>query len=304
MKKRWIVLSVIGAVAVLAMVLFRDSCRPVTVSAVTLEPCRVEQTVSCMGVVEVSDAMVVALPMSCVIRQVNVKSGDRVREGDVLAVVDKEATRQMLFDNAALVALAALPEEITATCDATVVEVGAVANQSLEYGTPCAVLAADENMQVRIAIRERDLRIVKQGMSVRITGDGFEKAYYDGKLTEISSTARTDDGGTVVEGLVVLSAGAFDSSLRLGLTAKAAIVTSVTENGYVVPYEAVLSDEAGSFVYVFSDGQAQRQSISVAAQVEDGVLLEDAALAQMQIICDAESIADSGQKVTIRGSDA
>jgi len=301
MKKRWVILSVIGLAIVLTVVLSRVSQRPITVSAITLEPRRVEQTVSCMGVVEVADATVVALPIDCVIQKVNVKVGDRVQKGEVLAVVDKEATRQTLFDSASLMALAALPETVTAPRDGTVMEVGAAAHQILEYGSPCAVLAADEDMQIRIAIRERDLRMVKKGMTVRVTGDGFEKEFYEGILTKISSTARTDDGGTVVEGLVDLSDGAFDPSLRLGLTAKAAIVTAVTENGYIVPYEAVQSDKDGSYVYVLDNGQTRRQEIAVAAQVAEGILLQDASLATEQVISDAQSITASGQKVIIQG---
>ena len=302
MKKRWIFAS-LSAVILLATIFTRTTHRPVEVSALTLEPGRVEQTVSCIGVVEASDTTVVALPITCVISQVNVKSGDRVRKGEVLAVVDKEATGKMLFSTADLMTLAAMTDEITAPCDGTVME-ACTSKQPLEYGTPCALLAADEDLQVRVAIRERELRSVKQGMKVRITGEGFEMPYYEGELVKISSTARTDDGGTVVEGLVTLAEGVFDPSLRLGLTAKAAIVTSVTENGYIVPYEAVLTDEEGSYVYVLNNGQAQRQEIAVAAQVAQGILLGDDSIVSKQIICDAASISDNGQRVTVRGSEA
>ena len=303
MKKRWIILGVIGFVAVLAVVISRRSDQAITVTTITLEPCRVEQTISCTGVVETADATMVMLPINCAFSQVMVKAGDRVSEGDVLAVVDKEATRKSLFDSTALMTLAAMPEEITAPQNGTIMEVKATPHQVLDYGTPCIVMAADEDLQIRIAIREKDLRTLKKGMTVRVTGDGFEKPNYNGELIKISSAARTDEAGTVVEGLVALSDEAFDPSLRLGLTAKAAIVTAVTENGYIVPYEAVQTDEEGSYVYVLNDGQAQRQGITVAAQVAQGVLLTDATLAQKQIVRDAECITNDGQKVTARGSD-
>lgn len=302
MKKRWIFPS-LCIVMLLAAIFFRTSDRPVEVSAITLEPSRVEQTISCMGIVEASDTTAVALPITCVIRQVNVKSGDRVKKGEVLALVDKEATGKTLFSTSELMTLAAIGDEITAPCDGTVIEVCAD-QQALEYGTPCALLAADDNLQIRVAIRERELRSVKQGMTVRITGDGFDRPFYEGELIKISSTARTNEGGTVVEGLVTLADGAFDPSLRLGLTAKAAIVTSVTENGYIIPYEAVLTDKSGSYVYVLENGQAQRQGIKVAAQVAEGILLEDDDIVSKQIIANAESVSSDGQKVTVRGSDA
>lgn len=300
MKKKWMIVSVVGLAVVAAVVFSAFQRRPVTVSAITLQPRRVEQTVSCMGVVETADVTVVALPVECVIQQVHVKAGDRVKKGDPLATVDRDATRQTIYDSVSLMALAALPDTITAPCDGTVMEVGAKTQQVLEQGVPCALLAADEDVQIRVAIRERDLRSVRQGMRVRITGDGFEKAAYEGVLTGISSAARTDESGTIVEGVVTLLEGAVDTSLRLGLTARAAIVTSVTENGYVVPYEAVQSDKQGSYVYVWEDGVARRQAIDVAAQVAEGILLQDATLASSQVIRDAQPITANGQRIVLQ----
>lgn len=301
MKKRWLMWLLIPAVVAFAVWLWMPD-QPITVDSVTLEPRRVEQTVSCMGVVETADSTPVALPLACVIREVKVKVGDRVAEGDVLAVVDKETTRQRLSDATSLMALAAMEEEIVAPNAGTVLDVRAVQGRVLEMGSPCAVLALDEDTQIRIAIRERDLRALKKGMAVRISGDGFDKAAYAGVLSHISSAAISDAAGsTVVEGVVTLSDKEFDPSLRLGLTAKATIVTSVTENGLIIPYESVKTDSAGSYVYVIEDGQAQRRDIQVAAQVAEGMLLKDTNLMQERVICDAECIRDSGQRVTVQG---
>ena len=302
MKKRWIWLAAIVLTVAVAAVWMRAPDAPTTVSAITPQLQRVEQTVSCMGVVECSAPTAVALPVGCVIDRVLVKAGDRVAAGDVLAVVDKEATRRSLSDSASLVVLAAMGEEITAPAAGTVMEMGAQKGQYLDSGTPCAVLALDEDVQIRIAIRERDLRTLKQGMTVRVSGDGFDRASYDGVLTAIASTADGDGaGGIVVEGVVSLAENAFDPSLRLGLTARASVVTAVTEEGLLLPYEAVMSDADGYYVYVVEDGQAARKNITVTAQVADGVLLSDDALLQASVIREAESIQTAGQRVAMRG---
>lgn len=301
MKKRWIILSIVAFLLTGVVFAMGRVNQPISVSAVTLEPCRVEQKVSCKGMVEVAQTTMVALPMDCVIQQIHVKVGDRVKEDEVIATVDKDATRELVFNSARIAALAALPEQITAPCDGTVLEVSAVTQQVLEQGVPCVMMAADRDVQIRVAIREKDLRSVKQGMEVRITGEGFEKAFYEGKLHKISSTAETDESGTVVEGVVTLSKDIFDPSLRLGLTAKAMIITSVMEDGYVVPYEAVRSDAEGTYVYVLQNGQAQRTAITVAAQVAEGMLLRDASLAKEQVIRDAQHISASGQRVVLKG---
>lgn len=300
MKRSWIWILSGVAVAAIGWGCFEALCRPITVSAVTLEPCRVEQTVSCMGVMEAADVTPVVLPIDCMVSDVCIKVGDRVQEGDVLAIVDKEVTRQQVFGKEALMLLAALPAEITAPLEGTVVEVAASKGRLLEQATPCVVIAADKDMQVRVAIRETDLRALKCGMPVHITGDGFEKASYDGVLTKISSKARGDEGGTVVEGVVSLASGAFDPSLRLGLTAKATIVTSIVENGYVVPYNSIKTDQNGSYVYVFTDNRLQRKEIIEAARVPEGVLLPDASLAQMQIVTNADAVDEKHRRVVLQ----
>ena len=151
---------------------------------------------------------------------------------------------------------------------------------------------------MRIAIREKDLRVLKTGMPVRVTGDGFQKDAYAGTLTEIASAARNGSGsGTVVEGVVTLKEGEIDHSLRLGLTAKAAIVTAVTDGGVVVPYEAVLTEEEQSYVFVLEDGCARRRNIRVLEQLADGVLLADGDLSDARVIAQPGRIDRDGMAV-------
>ena len=299
MKKRWIILSCVGALTI-ALIVACTMDRPTEVSVIKLKPGRVEQTISCMGVVETANVSAIILPVRCRFSRVNVRVGDRVCKGDVLAVVDKESTRGILLDDAERMALAAMPEEIIATQDGTVLEVKAQLNQTLENTAPCIVLSPDEELQIRIAIREKDLRKLKNGMPVRVTGEGFEKESYPGKLLNIASAARNEENGTIVEGLIALEGADVDPSLRIGLTAKAAIVTAVTENGYIVPYEAVQSEDDGFYIYTVDNGTAHKKRIEVTAQVAQGMLVEDQTLGGLPIVRDATRIKNDRQKVTLR----
>ena len=285
MKKRWIWLCAVALVAVSVFVAATRKPAAIKVETVVLKPQRVEQTVSCMGTVEASDGHGVFAPVSCLVTEVKVREGQRVKKGDVLVVIDREATRQMLGDPTELVALAALEEQLTAQENGIIVSVPAQVGQMLELGTPCAILAYDEDIRVRIAIREKDLRVLQQGMTVRISGDGLTNSSYEGTLTEIASAARTDlGGGTVVEGVVTIRNGKVDPSFRLGLTTKAMVVTDVTEEGLVIPYDAVVSDESGSYVYLAENGNARRYNLVEYRQVPSGVLLLDRSLENTAVI--------------------
>ena len=298
MKKRWFWLMAAVVVAVGVGVWANRPAKPPTVKTTVLTPTQVEQTVSCNGVVEAVDGVGVFAPVSCHIREVCVTAGQRVKKGDVLAVVDKEATYADTGDVATQVVLAAMEEELTAPEDGIVVEVTAQAGQTLEFGTPCVLLVLPCDLQVRIAIREKDLRVLQEGMSVRISGDGFEQAFYNGCLTEISGAASADSSAIVVEGVVLPDAGQTDDSFRLGLSAKATVITSIIEEGYLIPYEAVLADEQGSYIYILQDGKAHLRRVEGAVQVPRGLLMTDDEMADMTVIMEPEKVAGDGTAVT------
>lgn len=294
MKKRWLWVLLAGVIAIGALTIDRGT-EPVKVTTTLLKAERVEQTVTCTGVVESAKATGVFLPIPCVIKQVCVKEGDRVKQGDVLAVVDKQATFETAGDDAVRMHLAAMAEEVTAAQNGIVIGVNAVEGVPLEPGMPCVLLALERDLQVRVCLREKDLQVIRQGMLVRLSGDGFSRMAYTGLLTDISAAATTDTGaGTIVEGIVKLEAGQRDASLRLGLTARATVVTEVTESGVLVPHEAVLSDEEGTYVYLLKDGCAARQNLKVVGQVAKGVLLADSSLEGERVICNPGDISQSG----------
>lgn len=304
MKKRWIWVFLAAIITVVVLVETAKNPEAVRVEVVTIKPQRVEQTVSCMGVIEAADGHGVFVPVSCLVTEVKVREGQRVKKGDVLAVIDREATSQMLVEPTQLVALAALDDEITAQEDGIVVSVPAQVGQMLENGTPCVVVAYDEDVWIRIAIREKDLRVLRQGMVVRVSGDGLVNSPYVGTLTEIASAAQTDlGGGTVVEGEVTLRDGDVDSSFRLGLTTKVAVVTDVIDNGIVIPFEAVVSDESGSYVYVAEKGTARRYNLSEYRQISSGILLEDRSLENVVVITTPDRISD-GCTISVEGASA
>ena len=179
MKKRWVGLCAVAVFAAGVLSITANKEGAVTVKSVKLSSQKVEETVSCVGVVEAVDGIGVSLPISCRIKRVKVKSGQRVQKGDVLAIIDVEKTKAEVTDPSELVLLAAMEEKVTAPTDGVVVSVQAKEASLLEMGIPCAVIAEDSDIQVRIGIREKDLKQIKKGMAVRVRGEGFAEDYYE-----------------------------------------------------------------------------------------------------------------------------
>lgn len=297
MKKWWFWLMGVVTLAVGVGVWMNRPATPPTVRTAVLTPTQVEQTVSCNGVVEAVDGIGVFAPIGCRIREVCVTVGQRVQKGDVLAVVDKDATYSETGDIAAQVALAAMDESLIAPEDGILVEVSAETGKWLDFGTPCVLLVRPCDLQVRIAIREKDLRVLREGMRVRISGDGLEQASYYGQLTEISGAASADSSATVVEGVVIPDEGETDDSFRLGLSAKATVITSVVDEGYLIPYEAVLADEEGSYIYLLRDGKAYLHRVEGAVQVSRGLLMTESSLSDAVVIMEPEKVMGDGTVV-------
>lgn len=298
MKKRWFWMTMVVVAALGVGIWMSMPETPPVVKTMVLTSAPVEQTVSCNGVVEAMDGVGVFAPIDCRIREVCVAVGQRVTKGDVLARIDKEATYAAVSDLATQVALAGMEEALTAPEDGIVIEVPAKAGETLAMGTPCALLVRPCDLQVRIAIREKDLRVLREGMRVRISGDGLEQAAYEGVLSEISYTVSSGSSSAMVAGVVTPDVGVTDASFRLGISAKATVITSTVEAGYLVPYEAVLADEQGSYIYVLQDGVAYLKRVEGAIQVPRGLLLTDEELEGATVVLEPEKVMENGTVVT------
>ena len=298
MKKRWFWILFVLVAGVGVSVWVNRPETPPTVLTTTLSSTRVEQTISCNGVIEAADGIGVFAPVACYISDVRVTAGQRVSKGDVLAVIDKEATQTSSGDFATQIALAAMDAELTAPEDGIIVEVGAEKGKTLKVGTPCVIIVRPCDLQIRIVIREKDLRTIKEGMTVRVSGDGLGAAIYDGTLSEISYSASMEGSVPMVSGIVSLDENQADNSFRLGLSAKAIVVTSVTEAGCLIPYEAVLADEEGSYVYLCEDDTARIYRVKGAMQMPSGLLLPDAQLNGACVILTPDKVPADGVSVT------
>ncbi len=293
MRKWWIFPVVIAVGATGFALLLRPSAEtvPVKWQKVTLQ--RIEETTTCQGVIEAGDTMLVYPEVGCVIREIMVEKGQAVTANQVLATVDKSATRQMQGEQrqAEALTLAAMPEEILSPADGIVLSVESTAGAWAATDSPCVVIAPRAELQVRIAIREKDLPVLRTGQAALISSHGLGKKKYSGTLTKISSAAKTGTNGEpVVEGIVTLEDGQAGEEMRLGLTAEATMTTDVTEGGVVLPYASVLEDEEGKYFYCFENGLAMRQPIEAKAFLSQGILLADDQLVGKVILLEPEKL--------------
>ena len=306
MKKYVILLTgtllAIGAIWAIGMMV-----RPTvtTVKTVTLTEQTVRQTVDCIGRVELTDSHEVFAKIPCVAGEVYVSAGERVQAGDPLFAVDMTATQAVLSQMGGTVpdGVDGQTYTVVANADGLLTELNVKTGDMVDPSSPCAVIAPGTGLQIAAVVRERDLRKVKVGQTVEVSGVGFEKSLYHGTVASMADTAHQQYIGTVnetvVDAVVLLNDGEADGSLRVGLGATVSIVVDTVEGAVLIPYECIAqNDEGDEYVYVCADdGTAQRRTVRIKSEYADGALVVSGVAANDRLVCDPERL--SGETVAV-----
>ena len=308
--KKWWILPIIAVVGVAAIGVRKNADRePLSVRTTVLQTQRVEQTVSCNGVIEAGEITGVFAPQTCIVHEVLVSVGQRVKAGDALITIDKEATKMLQVSNDRLteaLPLTTMGTAITSPTDGIVLSVEAMDGMMVEMTEPCVTVAPISQLQVRVLIREKQLPSLEVGQAVRVSGAGFDKSVYQGSLTEIAGAASTSSGSEgIVEGVVRLDESEADESMRIGLSAKAKVVVSAVEDGLLIPYEAVVNGDGDeSYVYFVQDGRTQRQAIDSLGEHTGGVLVDRTEWVGKSLILEPDKVSGDGVQVRAVQEDA
>lgn len=305
MKKLvWLLTLTVICVGGLVYIGYRSRPQTVILETKTLSASPVKETVSCKGRVEETSETQVQIAAGCVVAEVIAKNGEQVNKGDVLFTVDKQATLSVLAqtDGAAAVQTAmrdTVVEEVTAPCTGIITDLFAESGTFLSSEEVCAVINANEPVQIRLSIPERNIARVAVGQTVAVTGIGFSEKEYSGHVSEIASVAKQEINGTAtettVEAVVTLDDGEADDSLRVGLTAKGAITVSTVPAGFVLPYDVISVDEDNrEFVYVLQGDTAEKRFFTPVAELSAGYLVTENFKSGEHLIMEPDKVAKNG----------
>ena len=178
-----------------------------------------------------------------------------------------------------------LQEQLT-ECTLTAETSGTVTSLNATVGSICSDTVAtiqDTNaLKIAVTIQEYDVPNVSIGMKARITSDATD-GEISGTLTQISPTATAATGGQSSSS----SSGTFSaevsvdgasSGLLIGMNANVEIVQSTTDNVFVVPYDAVGTEDDGTkYVMVKTGGDgadATFEKVTVTTGAENDYYIE------------------------------
>lgn len=148
---------------------------------------------------------------------------------------------------------------VVAPGDGVVTEVNAKVGDRLDQGGAVLQLTERGAVQVMLGVEPEQVGKLRAGMPVTITSV-FDSA--DRATGRIDSVHGMIDLQTRLVDAVVRLEGKPAETLLPGMRVEG-VITLGTVTGFVVPRQAVLSDEEGAYVYQVKDGQAVRVGVKV-----------------------------------------
>ncbi len=137
---------------------------------------------------------------------------------------------------------------------------------------------------VRFNVPERQIRFVKEGQSVLVTVDAARPEPYEGKVVSIAG-----EGDASARTFPVRVEIPNDGALRAGMTSSSRFAQGTPRKALLVSKDALILEGGRSFVFVVTDGAAQKKPVETGAE-QDGKVEVLRGLA-------------AGEKVVVRGNE-
>ena len=171
----------------------------------------------------------------------------------------------------------AAKEGVKADFNGVVTEVEVVEGATVAAGTKMVTLANLDDVQVSVQVSKTDLPKIAVGQKVDITINGKT---YTGEITQISGSATKNANGVAVVDTKIKVTNP-DKEIILGVEANNKIHAEKADNTIVLPYEYVLTDAEGDYVFVLENGTAVRKAVKIGiststdAQIVEGLSEND-----------------------------
>ena len=287
MKKYiYLILSTVVIVSAIIMSGYALKDSTVKVETLVLEPQDMDNTVTSSGKLQYRAGKSVKCDGFGIMKEVFVKSGDRVKKGDKLFSYYIADMAEQYADMGNLLANLSMKDkvleevkkyctvkEVISDTDGKVTSVQYNADDIMQKNTDVIKLANADILEVTVNINENYIDEVKTGQKAEITFNAVSDRKYTGKVTKIAEEAVQTTGlngkETTVSVTITLD-GKKDDKLRIGYSADCSIVTSTDKDIIVVPYEYIHSDEKGEYVYGAVKNKAKKIYIKTGNEYKNG----------------------------------
>ncbi len=188
---------------------------------------------------------------------------------------------------------------IKAPISGTVSSITARLGDEASPGTPLLRLVDYGSLYAEANITERQLEMVREGMSVRIQVPTLDRDF-PGTIEEIDLAPR--------EGTRSYSLKAyFDEAVeevRMGQHARLLVVVQEARDAVVIPRRVLVEEEDEFFAFVVEDGVARKRALELGLKTEDAVEVTSGLEEGEQLVVRGEQFLSDGDKVEIVGGNS
>ncbi len=237
----------------------------------------IKSFISTTGTIEPQNRLEIKPPINGRIEEIKVREGQKVRSGDILALMSS-TERAALLDAARAQGQESLDywEQVYNPTPLIAPISGEVIVRAVEPGQTIAstdaVVVLSDRLIIKANVDEVDIGKVKVGQKAMISLDAYPEIKVDGVVDHISYESTLVSNVTIYE--VDILPEKIPEVFRSGMSANVDIVYKNKENILIVPLEAVERDSNGNIVYISQNGSKKPIARKVELGISDGENIE------------------------------
>ncbi|MBL7131699.1 MAG: efflux RND transporter periplasmic adaptor subunit [Candidatus Omnitrophica bacterium] len=196
-----------------------------------------------VGDIKAEDEVVVYPKVSGKIIEKLAKEGDLVKEGDVLAYVDRDEVG-FKFQKA----------PVESPIDGVLGRVYVDRGTSVSASIPIALIVNMDKVKVRIDAVERDLPKIKVGQRAEVRVDAYPEEIFVGSVEKVSPIVNLASRTAPIE----IEIANLQHRLNPGSFAKVKILVKEREGVLIIPRDALIKEDSSNYVFVVKNNKAHK----------------------------------------------
>lgn len=211
-----------------------------------------------------------------------VRKGEEVARDEVLFTIDRDVIGHR-FE------IARVEAPISGKISMIYVDPG----DTVHVQTPLALMQNDSTVKVRVWVGGKEYPRIKVGQTAYLSVSAWPDKEFEGEVSEVSPFFDPATHTALVE----LELDNPEGKLKPGMFTQLRIRTALSKGAVTVPFDAVLSDEEGDFVYVVTEGRAEKKRVETGLRQGERLEIKDGLEGTETIIYQGKEFIEQGAKV-------
>ena len=281
MRKFYILISIFTFLF-LSIFVISNFISPKVVNVNSMSPNFVDHnlTATASGTIKSSEKIEIKLDFDVVIKEFKIKVGDKIKQGDILFIIDKERTLNLLKEIYSEQEIEIYKTYIDSYKFEYISEYNGVVSkvnlsETISAGESIVDISSGSGFIASVNVLEKDIANIELGQEADITGEALD-GVHKGKVISIANEATKNNAANKNETTVnvILSIEDQSKKLKSGYNIKANIIYAKIKNAATIPYEALKEDEKSYYIYkLYNNEFIYKSRVDVIAETNDYVII-------------------------------